>query len=166
MLTRCAILYVQGEISKEIPWTRNERGVLMLKDLTTKDFFENVFDGMLDDGFFKMPEENVMKTDIVLKDDTYIFDIELPGYKKEDITIALDDGVLSVSASVNTNVEEKDAEGKLIHSERHFGSCKRVYHVGKDITKDDVTASFADGVLHIFVQAKKEEKKASRIEIM
>ncbi|MBQ2582492.1 MAG: Hsp20 family protein, partial [Erysipelotrichaceae bacterium] len=80
------------------------------------------------DGFFPkgtVYSDNVMRTDVYEKDGYYNLDIELPGYRKEDVQMDIMDGYLNIKATHNQSSEEKDAKGNLIRSERRFGSCSR-----------------------------------------
>ena len=103
-----------------------------------------VFDNLFDD-FFTADSQgtsSVMKTDIVEKDGNYELSIEMPGVKKEDIQMELKDGYLNVTASHNTNKEDKDKEGRIIRQERVSGSYSRSFYVGNDVRTEDVKASF------------------------
>ena len=80
----------------------------------TNDLFDTVLDDMFTSPIFSTRNDMAMKTDITEKDGKYLLDMELPGCKKEDIHLELNDGYLSVSASRNTNKEEKDDKGNLI----------------------------------------------------
>ena len=119
----------------------------------------DVFDDMFD-GFF--PKEttynnSVMRTDVYEKDGYYNLDIELPGYKKEDVQMDLVDGYLNIKATHNVSNEEKDAKGNLIRSERRFGSCSRSFYVGENIKAEDVKARFENGILNITLPSKEQK---------
>ncbi|EEG72916.1 Hsp20/alpha crystallin family protein [[Clostridium] hylemonae] len=121
----------------------------------------NLFDDMFKDPFFSRPFENsssqIMKTDIHEKDGSYMIEMELPGYAKEDIKADLKDGYLTITANRDETKEEKDAKGNCLHKERYTGSCNRSFYVGDKITQDDIKASFRDGVL--LLQIPKEVQK-------
>ena len=89
----------------------------------------------------------------------YKLDMELPGYKKEDISVELKDGVLMVKAETKNEVEEKDEKGNYIRRERHYGSCNRSFYVGDAITEEDIMARYEDGVLKIEIPEKEEPEK-------
>lgn len=116
---------------------------------------------MFKDPFFSRPFENsssqIMKTDIHEKDGSYMIEMELPGYAKEDIKADLKDGYLTITANRDETKEEKDAKGNCLHKERYTGSCNRSFYVGDKITQDDIKASFRDGVL--LLQIPKEVQK-------
>ncbi len=127
-----------------------------------------MFSDMFDDMFTAPTSYGVMSTDIHKKDGDYILDIELPGYKKEDIKIALEKGTLSISAHKSETQEEKDAKGNLIRQERYSGETSRSFYVGDGIKDSDVKASYKDGILTISVPSEEkkqvEEKKFIGIE--
>lgn len=119
-----------------------------------------VFDNLFDDFFTTDAQEtsSVMKTDIVEKDGNYELSIEMPGVKKEDIQMELKDGYLNVTASHNTNSEDKDKEGRIIRKERVSGSYSRSFYVGEDIHTEDVKASFNNGELIVTVPKEAPKK--------
>ena len=128
-------------------------------------FGENLFDDFMD-GFafptanwnYAKNTANVMKTDIKENDKGYELDVDLPGYKKEDVKAELKDGYLTISASNDNTKEEKDEDGKYIRKERYTGSVSRSFYVGKYVTEEDIHAKFENGILMLDIP-KKEEKK-------
>ena len=86
-----------------------------------------------------------MKTDVREVDGNYLLDMELPGYKKEDIHLELKDGYLNITAARNSSNEEKDDVGNIIRQERYSGSCTRNFYVGDSIREEDIRASFDNG---------------------
>ncbi len=129
----------------------------------------NLFDEMLNDAFFDSTptNHNLMKTDIKELDGNFLLDIELPGFKKEDIKIDLEQGTLKISASRTTSKEEKDDNGTIIRQERFSGQCSRSYYVGEGVTVEDIKAKFENGELKIIVPNKSKQliEKATTIEI-
>jgi HSP20 family molecular chaperone IbpA len=111
---------------------------------------------------------HVMKTDVREHDGGYEVDIDLPGFKKDEIKLALENGYLSVSAAKALNNDEKDKKGKVIRQERYSGSMQRSFYVGEDVTEEDIKAKFEDGVLKLTVPKKEKEavpeKKLIQIE--
>lgn len=99
----------------------------------------------------------MMSTDVREKDGSFELDIDLPGYKKEDVKAELKDGYLTVSAVRNENKDEKDENGKYLRRERFCGSCSRSFYVGENITEEDIKAKFEDGILKISVPKKAPE---------
>ncbi|HJC47930.1 MAG TPA: Hsp20/alpha crystallin family protein [Candidatus Lachnoclostridium pullistercoris] len=141
-------------------------------------FGENLFDDWMDfpferEFFGKNPlygknAKNIMKTDVRELDDRYELDIDLPGFKKDEVTAELKDGYLIISAAKGLDKDEKDKEGRMIRQERYAGSCSRSFYVGEGITEQDIKGKFEDGILKLSVpkkEAKKvEEKKTIAIE--
>ncbi len=142
-------------------------------------FGDNLMDDFFDDfdtSFFRPARRAVrtertdlMKTDIRETETGYELDVELPGYKKEDLNLDLTNGYLTISAEKNTENEEKDTDGRVIRKERYVGSMKRSFFVGKDITEEDIKAKFEDGILKLGVPKKEvkeqiPEKKTIMIE--
>lgn len=121
------------------------------------------FDDFFDDSFALNKSADYMKTDVREKDGNYVLDMELPGYKKEDIHLALKEGYLNISAETNHANEEKDDRGNIIRRERYSGSCSRSFYVGENISEEDIQAKFENGELSISIPKKDakavEEKK-------
>lgn len=111
---------------------------------------------------------HIMKTDVHENEDGYELDIDLPGFKKDDIKLSLENGYLFVSASKNHENDETNDKGKVIRKERYSGSMQRSFYVGDAIEEEDVKAKFEDGVLKLEVpkkdNAKVPEKKYISIE--
>ena len=109
-----------------------------------------------------------MKTDVREHEDHYELDVDLPGFKKDQITLSLENGYLTVSAAKGIEKDEQNEKGKVIRRERYAGSMQRSFYVGNDLTHEDVTARFEDGVLHLTVpkaeNRKLPEKKTINIE--
>ena len=109
-----------------------------------------------------------MKTDVHEHEDHYEVDIDLPGFKKEDIQLKLEQGVLTVNAAKNVEKNENDNKGKLIRQERYSGALQRSFYVGEELTEEDISAKFENGVLSLNIarhdQKKLPEKKYIQIE--
>ena len=139
-------------------------------------FGENLFDEFFNDNFFPMWNEhnpiygkhakNLMKTDVRETEDTYEMDIDLPGFKKDEIHVDLKDGYLTISAAKGLDKDEQDKKGEYIRQERYAGSCSRSFYVG-DLEPEDIAAKYEDGILKLSMpkQAKKELPKSSTIAI-
>jgi len=106
-----------------------------------------------------------MTADVKEYDDRYELDLELPGYKKEEVQVELEDGYLKVSAEHNEEKETQDDGGKYIRKERHYGKLKRNFYVGNRIKADSVNAAFENGVLALTVQKEPETDNKEVIEI-
>lgn len=126
------------------------------------DLFADVFDDMFNSSLTR-GVSSIMKTDIHEKDGNYVVDVELPGYKKEDISIDLKNGYLSISAKHETNETEKNEKGYVIHEERSFGSCSRSYYVGEYVKPEDIKAKFDNGILTLVIpNTDKKQVEASK----
>ena len=99
-----------------------------------------------------------MKTDVHEHDDHYELDIDLPGFKKEEITIELNNGYLVVSAAKGLDEEDQTKKGKLIRQERYTGSMQRSFYVGDNVKEEDVKAKFEHGVLKLSIPKQEQEK--------
>ena len=136
-------------------------------------FGENLFDDLFDFPFYDDRNEqkvekklygrharNLMKTDIKEMDNGYQLIIDLPGFKKEEIHAALENGYLTISAAKGLDEDEQEKEsGRYIRRERYAGACERSFYVGDGISQEDIKAEFKHGILKLFVP-KKEAKPA------
>ena len=103
--------------------------------------------------------KNMMKTDVKEKDNGYEVAIDLPGFKKDELHLELNDGYLTISAEKGLDKDEKDKNDKYIRRERYAGSMSRSFYVGEDVQQEDIKAEFKHGILKLFVP-KKEAKPA------
>ena len=130
-------------------------------------FGENLFDEFFDDftrpvkstARLGSPVTSVMRTDVKENENGYELNIDLPGYKKEDVQAQLKDGYLTITATTTTSDEKKDEPGKYIRRERYYGTCSRSFYVGEEIEQEDIKARFEDGILKIDVPKKDEKPK-------
>ena len=132
-------------------------------------FGENLFDEFFDDDFPMIPmrsirnplygknAKNLMKTDVRETDNTYELDIDLPGFKKDEVQLDLKDGYLTISAAKGLDKDQEDKKGKYIRQERYAGACSRSFFVGEEIEPRDVSAKFEDGILKITLPKKEQE---------
>ena len=146
-------------------------------------FGENLFDDFFgdfpfyyDDRAMKDTEKklygrrasHIMKTDIKESDTAYEMDIDLPGFKKEDVSAKLENGYLTITAAKGLDKDEKNDKGVYIRRERYSGQCARTFYVGEAVTQEDIKAKFEDGILKVTipkVEPKKvEDKKYIAIE--
>ena len=142
---------------------------MLVPSIFSDNFFDDFFEfPFIDDRAEKNAERklyghhvaNLMKTDIKEFDDKYEVEIDLPGFKKDEIKAELNNGYLTVSAAKGLDEDKEDKKtGKYIRRERYAGACQRSYYVGEDITEEDIKASFEHGILTLFVP-KKEAKPA------
>lgn len=132
-------------------------------------FGESLFDDLMDFPFEKeffgrrnplygKHADHIMKTDIKELDAVYEMDIDLPGFKKEDVSAKLENGYLTISAAKGVDKDEKNAKGVYIRRERYAGQCARTFYVGEDVKQEDIKAKFEDGILKVTIP--KVEHKA------
>jgi len=143
--------------------------------MTPSIFGENLFDDFFDD-FFDFPvwddkamkkaqkklygrhAANMMRTDVQEHDDHYEVDVDLPGFRKEDLSLELKEGYLVISAAKGLDKDEKEEKsGKFVRRERYAGSMSRSFYVGEDIKQEDIHAKYESGVLKLSIP--KTEKK-------
>ena len=141
-------------------------------------FGENLFDDFFSDPFGMMVPQgrdplygkhakNLMKTDVREMDGSYELDVDLPGFKKDEVHVDLKDGYLTISAEKGLDKDESDKKGKYIRQERYAGACSRTFYVGEGVQPEDVTASFENGILQLSVPkaAKKQLPKNTSVTI-
>ena len=128
-------------------------------------FGENLFDDWMDFSFpdidktlYGKHAKNMMKTDVKETDQGYEVAIDLPGFKKDEIKLELNDGYLTISAEKGLDKDEKDKENRYIRRERYAGSMSRSFYVGTSLTEQDIHAKYENGILTLDVP--KEDKKA------
>ena len=144
-----------------------------------KLFNDDFFDDFFEFPRMRMPEDaerklygkhanGIMKTDVRDRDGNYELDIDLPGFKKDEISLTLDNGYLVVGACKALDEEDKDDRGKVLRKERYSGAMQRSFYVGEGLDEADVKAKFEDGVLSLTFPKEKEpelpEKKTIMIE--
>jgi HSP20 family molecular chaperone IbpA len=131
-------------------------------------FGENLFDDWMDFSFpdvekvlYGKHEKNMMKTDVKEKGDTYEVDIDLPGFQKDEISVSLENGYLSISAAKGLDKDEQNKEGKYIRRERYAGSMSRSFYVGDGLRQEDVHAKYENGILKLSVPKEAPKKVES-----
>ncbi len=135
-------------------------------------FNENLFDDLMDMNFptfddfgnidrklYGKNASRVMKTDVKEHDDHFEADIDLPGFKKEQVKLSLEDGYLTVCAEKGLDKDEKDKKGRLIRQERYSGSMSRSFYVGEEVKQEEIKAKFENGVLKIEIPKKEPKAK-------
>ncbi|MBQ5977850.1 MAG: Hsp20/alpha crystallin family protein [Oscillospiraceae bacterium] len=142
-------------------------------------FGESLFDDWMDFPFRSLESDvdhklygknaaRVMKTDLKEHDDGYELLVDLPGFKKDQIDLQLQNGYLTVSAAKGVESDDKDKKGRIVHQERYTGSMTRSFYIGENVREEDVKASFEDGVLRLDFPKEKPmslpEKKKIQIQ--
>ena len=121
-----------------------------------RSFFRGI--GNVDRALSGKHAQHVMKTDVKETEDGYELDVDLPGFKKDEIKLALNQGYLVISAEKSLEKTNENKQGKMLRQERYAGVMQRSFYVGDSVTETDVKASYESGVLHISVP-KKETRK-------
>ena len=126
------------------------------------------FESDVDHKLYGKNAARVMKTDLKEQDDGYELAIDLPGFKKEQIDLQLQNGYLTISATKGLEEESKNRKGKIVHQERYSGSMTRSFYIGEEVKEEDVKAKFENGVLTLDFPKEKTiklpEKKTIQIE--
>ena len=104
--------------------------------------------------------QNMMKTDIRETDGSYELDVDLPGFKKEDVKIQLKNGYLNIQATREEKKDEKDDKGKYVRRERYTGTCNRSFYVGSSIKHEDIHAKYENGILYVTFPKEETKKEA------
>ena len=129
------------------------------------DFFgENLFDDFwgfptrelanIEKHLYGKNARHMMNTDVRETDENYELEMDLPGFKKDQLGIKLEDGYLTISAAKGHDQEKKDRHGKVIRQERYSGAMQRSFYVGNAVKVEDVKAKFEDGVLKLDIPKK------------
>ncbi len=131
------------------------------------DQFEKAFFGNRNPLYGKNAK-NMMKTDVREHENGYEVDVDLPGFKKDEIQVELENGYLTISASKGLDKDEEDKKGKYIRQERYAGAMQRSFYVGDGVTQEDIKAKYEDGILRLSIPKKSapevETKKTIAIE--
>ena len=134
---------------------------MLMPSVYGRDFFDDLMDGFgfpdVNKKLYGRHAKNMMKTDLRETDEGYEVIMDLPGFKKDEIEIQLENGYLTVSAAKGLDKDEADKKGKYICRERYAGEMSRSFYVGEDILDTDIHARFENGILKLDVP-KKEAK--------
>ena len=107
-----------------------------------------------------------MKTDVRETENSFEVDMDLPGFKKDEVNLELKDGYLTVSADKALDKDKKDNEGRYIRQERWSGSCSRSFYVGENVKPEDVHAKFEDGILQLSLPKQEQKQLPSSTSIL
>ena len=142
---------------------------MMMPSLFTENLFDDFFNDFDEDFFGKKNPlygkhaRNMMKTDVRETDDAYEVDIDLPGFKKDEVTAELNDGYITISAAKGLDKDEKDKKtGKYIRKERYAGSMSRSFYIGEGITQDEILAKYENGILQLKIPKKTDKAVAGK----
>lgn len=120
-------------------------------------FFDNRAENQIEKKLYGRHAHNVMKTDIKETDDGYELIVDLPGFKKDEISIDLSNGYLTIQAAKGLDKDEEDKKGRYIRRERYTGSMSRSFYVG-DVKPEEVSAKFENGILTLDVPKAGQKK--------
>ena len=130
----------------------------MLPSIFGENLLDDWFDFPMEKDFFggRNPlygkhAKNLMKTDVRETENSYELDIDLPGFKKDEIQASVENGYLTISAAKGLDKDEKDKKGNYIRRERYAGECSRSFYVGDGLTESDIQARYEDGILKLSV---------------
>ena len=143
-------------------------------------FGENLFDEFFvdpfgrgyatraEDALYGKHAQNLMKTDVREKEDVCELDIDLPGFKKDEINVELKNGYLTISTAKGLDKDQKDDNGKYIRRERYTGVCSRSFYVGTQVRPEDISAKYEDGILKLSVPkaVKRELPESTSVAIL
>lgn len=133
-------------------------------------FSENLFDDFFNSAMFPKAEhelygkhaKNLMNTDVREVENGYEIDMNLPGFKKDEVEIQLQDGCLTVSAAKGLDKDEENKKGQYLRRERYTGECSRSFYVGEALEPKDVSATFEDGILKLSFPKAPEKKEPEK----
>ena len=145
---------------------------MLMPSVYGRDFFDDLMDGFgfpdVNKKLYGRHAKNMMKTDIRETDEGYEVIMDLPGFKKDEIEVQLENGYLTVSAAKGLDKDEADKKGKYICRERYAGEMSRSFYVGENLTQEDIKAKYENGILRLSVPKKEakpvETKKTIAIE--
>ena len=125
------------------------------------DFDRSFFRGFgnVDHALYGKHAQHMMKTDVKELEDSYEVDIDLPGFKKDEIHLELNNGYLTISTEKSLEKDKENKKGKMLRQERYSGVMQRSFFVGEHLTEEDIKASYDSGVLHVIIP-KKDAPKA------
>ena len=125
------------------------------------DFDRSFFRGFgnIDHTLYGKHAQHMMKTDVKEMEDSYEVDVDLPGFKKDEIHLELNNGYLTISTEKTLEKDNEGKKGKMLRQERYSGVMQRSFFVGEHLTEEDIKASYDSGVLHVIIP-KKDAPKA------
>ena len=132
------------------------------------DFDRNFFRGFgnVERALYGKHAQHMMKTDVKETDEGYEVDVDLPGFKKDEIHLELNNGYLTISTEKSLEKTNESKKGKMLRQERYSGVMQRSFFVGEHMTEEDIKASYESGVLHIIVPKKDAPRVPERKTIL
>ena len=133
---------------------------MLMSGLFGEDLFDDLWGfpthelANIDKRLYGKNARHLMETDVHETETDYELEMDLPGFKKDQINVKLEDGYMTISASKDHDQEKKDKHGKIIRQERYSGAMQRSFYVGEGVKVEDVKAKFEDGVLKLSIPKK------------
>ena len=134
---------------------------MMMPSIFGENLFDDWMDFPFDRDFFGQKNplygkhgKNMMKTDVRETDKGYELDVDLPGFKKDEISAQLKDGYRTISAAKGLDKDEKNEDGKYIRRERYAGAMSRSFYVGEGVEQEDIHAKYENGILKLSIPKK------------
>ena len=140
-------------------------------------FGENLFDDFFTDpfGMMVMPQrhdplygkhsKNLMKTDVRETEGSYELDVDLPGFKKDEVNVELNNGYLTIEAAKSLDKDDTDKQGRYIRQERYAGSMSRSFYIGEAVRPEDVKGKFENGILQLSIPKNEQPKLPAKTTI-
>lgn len=131
----------------------------MMNMLIPRIYRKSLFDDFFDAPFNTGSATGLMKTDVKATDEGYELEIDVPGIDKENLTVQLENGYMTVTAKAEKKTEEGKENGRYIRRERFTGTYSRSFYVGEDVEEEDIKAKYENGTLKLFVPDKEKQPK-------
>lgn len=120
------------------------------------DFDRNFFRdfGNIDHVLYGKHAQHMMKTDVKETDEGYQVDVDLPGFRKEEIQVELNNGYLTISTEKSLQEQDENKNGRILRQERYSGTMQRSFYVGGQVTEENIKAAYENGVLRLMIPKK------------
>ena len=133
-------------------------GENLFDDFFTPFYYDDKDEKKAEKKLYGHRAQNLLKTDIKETKEGYELVIDVPGFKKDEVKVALKDGYLTVSAAKGLDEEEDDKKtGRYIRRERYAGSLSRSFYVGDNVTVEDIHPKYENGILSFNVPKEQEK---------
>ena len=129
-----------------------------------RDFFRDF--GRPEQMLYGKHADRMMKTDVKETEEGYVVDVDLPGFKKEEINLTLENGCLTISTQKGIENKEEDKQGRVLRQERYTGTMSRSFYVGENLTEEDIKAKYENGVLSLEIPKKDPAKVNTKKQIL
>ena len=129
-------------------------GENLFDDFFTPFYYDDKDEKKAEKKLYGRRAQNLLKTDIKEKPEGYELIVDVPGFKKDEVKVALKDGYLTVSAAKGLDEDDEDKKGHYIRRERYAGTLSRSFYVGDAVSEEDIHAKYEDGILKLSVPKK------------